>query len=132
MSKELSTWNNYLIKGDVTELDHIIETDGLINIDKDDIINTLSDNGENYVAVGINSNMNDAICDALKVMPCSIEKISNILIDFRCGSMNFNMAELSNLSGTLSKSNRDITIKWGISLDKSLGESNKVILVASI
>ena len=130
MGKEISIWNGYQVYGNVTELDNIVEANGLIRLEKEDIINTLSKNGKNYVAEGKDSNITDAFNIVLKDLPCKIENIKNLLINFQCGSLQPNAMELSNITSHLS-ANPEINIKWGLSSDSSLGESYKVILVAS-
>ncbi len=42
------------------------------------------------------------------------------------------MAQISSISATLSEANADIAVMWGMISDESLGESNKVVLVASV
>ncbi len=41
------------------------------------------------------------------------------------------MSELSSITNTLSGINPDINIMWGITSDESLGDSYKVVLIAS-
>lgn len=130
MAGEFITYNGYHLYSEVTELDNIVEANGIIRLDKEDIINTLSEKGKNYIAVGIDSNITDAFNIALKDIPCKIENIKNLLICYQCGSLKPNAMELGNTTSNLS-ANPEINIKWGISSDSSLGESYKVILVAS-
>ena len=130
MGNEISIWNGYQVYGNVTELDNIVEANGLIRLDKEDIINTLSENGKNYVAVGIDSNITDAFNIAMKDIPCMIKNIKNLLICYQCGSLQPNAMELGNTTSHLS-ANPQINLKWGLTSDNSLGESYKVILVAS-
>ena len=49
MNTEISTWGGYAVHGDVKELDRIVESTGLINLDKEDIIKVLSSDGEIFV-----------------------------------------------------------------------------------
>ena len=130
MGNEISIWNGYQVYGNVAELDNIVEANGLIRLDKEDIINTLAKNGKNYVAVGIDSKITNAFNIALKDIPCKIEDIKNLLICYQYGSLQPNAMELGNITSHLS-ANPQINLKWGLTSDSSLGESYKVILVAS-
>ena len=67
-------------------------------------------------------------------MLCSVrkKKLTNTLIQFRYGNSQPNMAELSTITETLSKADSAINITWGMATDDSLGDSFKVVLVASV
>ena len=41
MNTKLSDWNGFAVHGDIKELDKIIESGGLISLDKNDVIQTL-------------------------------------------------------------------------------------------
>ena len=132
MNNKISNWNGYPVHGDTKELDSIVESDGLINLDKADIVSVLSAEGESHVTTGVNVNLGEAFKEAINSLPCSIDKVSNLLIDFRCGTRQPDMAELTTATGSLSEANTDIEITWGMSSDSSLGETCKVVLVASV
>ena len=132
MIKKISEWNGYPVHGDVKELDRIIESDHFINIDQDDIINVLSADGNNYVTFAINANLGDAFTAAINSLPCTIEKVNNLLIDFRCGNKQPKMSEFSSVTATLSKANPKSTVRWSILSDETLGDSYKVVLLASV
>lgn len=131
MNKD-SIWNGYTVHGDVSELDFIADAHGMINLDKDDIVSILSFTGENWIAVGIDTNIDHAFNDALNHLPCKIDKVNSLLIDFCYGSKQPVMSEFSSAISALSDANSDLNIIWGVSTDKSLGESCKIILVASV
>ncbi len=132
MSNELPMWNGYPIHGNVTELDGIIEAPGFIKLNKDDIESVLSSDGENFVTTGTDADLSEALNKAINDLPCKIGNVNKLLIDFRFGSKQPDMSELSSITATLSASNAIIDIGWGISPDESLGESYKVILLASV
>ena len=132
MTQKKSEWNGYSVHGDVKELDRIVESDHFINLDQDDIINVLSAEGDNYVAFAINANLGDAFNAAINSLPCTIDKVNNLLIDFRCGNKQPQMSELSSVTATFSKANPESTVKWGILSDETLGDSYKVTLLASV
>lgn len=131
MTTEHSNWNGYDVYGDITELDAIVESTGFINLDKDDIMGVLSAAGENCVITGTDNRIDKAFIKAINELPYSIDKITNLLINFRCGNMQPNMADISKITSFLSDANPDMGVKWGITKDDTLGDSFKVILVAS-
>ena len=132
MTKKISEWNGYPVHGDVKELDRIIESDHFFNLDQDDIINVLSAEGNNYVAFAINANLGDALNAAKNSLPCKLDKVNSLLIDFYFGNKDPEMSELSCINATLSEANTNIDIKWGISSDETLGDLYKVVLLASV
>lgn len=132
MEQNTSQWNGYAVNGEVKELDRIAESEGFINLDKDDIIATISADGENYITTGSAANLGEAFNAALANIPVSIEKIDKLLIQFCCGSRQPEMAEISKISPSLTSANDRIVIQWGLSSDTTLGEAFKVILLASV
>ena len=132
MPIQISEWNGYPVHGDVKELDRIVEYDHFINLDQDDIINVLSAEGNNFLLSAVNANLGDAFNDAINNLPCEIYKVNQLLIDFRCGNKQPKMSELSSVTATLSEANPGSAVKWGISSDETLGDSYKVVLLASV
>ena len=132
MSNEISTWNGYPVHGNIKELDRIIESEGIITLDKDDIVNLLSAEGESHVTSGVDANLGEAFNEAVNALPCKVDKVEELLIDFRFGNKQPEMSELSSITDTLSETNPDINIMWGITSDESLGDSCKVVLVAAV
>ncbi len=132
MNNGISTWNGYPVHGDIKELDRIIKSEGLINLDKDDVVNVLSAEGESHVTSGVNSKLGEAFNEAVNSLPYKVDKVEELLIDFRFGNRQPKMSELSSITDTLSETNPDINIMWGITSDESLGDSCKVVLVAAV
>ncbi len=132
MNNEISIWNGYPVHGDIKELDRIIESEGLITLDKDDVVNVLSAEGESHVTSGVNSKLGEAFNEAVNALPCKVDKVEELLIDFRFGNRQPDMSEFSSITDSLSGANPDINIMWGITSDESLGDSYKVVLVASV
>lgn len=131
MTTEHSNWNGYNVYGDITELDAIVESTGFINLDKDDIMGVLSADGENCVTTGTDNHIDDAFTKAINRQPYSIDRINSLLISFRCGNLQPNMADISKIPSFLSDANPDMDVKWGIAKDDTLSDSFKVILVVS-
>ncbi|WP_303036560.1 hypothetical protein, partial [uncultured Muribaculum sp.] len=109
----------------------IVESNGFINLDKDDVVEVLSAEGEKYVTTGIDNQIDDAFTKAINELPYSIDKITSLFISFRCGNRQPNMTEISKIPSFLSEANPDIDVRWGITKDETLADSFKVVLVAS-
>ena len=92
----------------------------------------LSTEGESYVTSGVNADLGEAFNEAVNALPCKVDKVDELLVDFRFGNRQPEMSGLSSITDTLSEVNPDINIMWGISSDESLGDSYKVVLVASV
>ena len=131
MDIEHSNWNGYDVYGDIRELDAIVESIGLINLDKNDVISILSAEGRNCVTTGTGNELVEAFTKAVDELSNSIDKINRLLISFRYGNRQPDMAEISKVSSFLSEANPDIDVRWGLANDDTLGDSVKVILVAS-
>lgn len=131
MATEHSNWNGYDVYGDIRELDTIVKSTGFINLDKDDVIGVLSAEGENCVTTGTDNSIENAFTKAVNGLPYTPGKINRLLISFRCGDRQPDMTEISKISSFLSDANPDMDVKWGIAEDDTLGDSFKVILVAS-
>lgn len=131
MDTGLSNWNGYAVHGDVKELDVIVETQGYINLDKDDVHEVLSAEGDNWVATGTDKQIAEAFTKALNNLPFPVDKINSLLISFRCGDKQPVVTEFSLIPQILSKANHSIDVKWGMAKDDNMIDSFKVILVAS-
>ena len=132
MNEELMIWNGYTVHGDVEALDLIAEGPGMVNLDNEDIIRVLSTGGENYVTTGVSTNISEAFREAVDNMPCKINKVNKMLASFRCGVKQPTGDELTAVSAVLSEAGPDLEFAWGLTSDESLGDSYKVVLVASV
>lgn len=131
MTTEHSNWNGYDVDGDITELGTIVESTGFINLNEDDVIGVLSADGDNCVTTGTDPRIDRAFTKAINKLPYSIDKITSLLISFRYGNRQPKIADISKIPSFLSYANPDMDVKWGIAKDETLGNSFKVILVAS-
>lgn len=125
------SWNGYYVHGDVKELDALMETHGPINLDKDDIVSVLSSEGENWVTAASDTRIDEAYSKAVHSLPFTIDKIHKVLIGFRFGLKKPSMADMSKVTFAISKLTKGVEIKWGMAIDESLGETFKVVLLAS-
>ena len=132
MNTKVSNWNGYAVHGDVNEIADLTDANAFIKIDEEDVMSILSQNGTNYVSAERASTLEDAFNQVVKNLGCPPEKIKDLLIGFRCGSKQPDMMELTRLSLFLTELNPELSVKWGICQDSSLGEDYKVILLASI
>ena len=131
MDDKIIKWNGYPVHGDTSLLNYIVESEGFINLDKDDIVNTLSNTGYNYVASGQAANLSEAFSDCLSKLSAHFHNASKILIQFICDSRQVELSELQQITTELSRINQDVSVLWGIAPDTSLGSDFKVIIVAS-
>lgn len=111
MNDKVSEWNGYPVYGDIRELNYIVNADGLIKLEKADIISVLSAEGKNCLTSSINANLGEAFNEAINRLPNKIDKVNSLLIDFRCGNNQPTMSDLSSISASLSKANPDIQVK---------------------
>ena len=132
MNTKVSNWNGYVVHGDVNEIADLTDANAFIKIDEEDVRSLLSQDRVNYVSAETASTLEDAFNQVVKNLGCPPEKIKDLLIGFRCGSKQPDMMELTRLSLSLTELNPELSVKWGICQDSSLGEDYKVILLASI
>lgn len=131
MKENETIWNDYSIIGDTKELDHIVKSEGQINLDYDDIIDTLSASGNNYVASGRASTLSGAFKLAVENLQTTLKNAKCMLIQFVCGMKQTDMAELQSVTEMLNGASIEMSLLWGISSDSSLGEDFKVIILLS-
>lgn len=124
-------WNGYSVHGDTTLLDYIVKSEGYINLDRDDIVNTLSESGDNYAASGQATTLSKAFSDCVSQLSDHFHNALKILIQFISGSRQVEMSELQKITTELSSMNKDASILWGSASDSALGDYFKVIIVAS-
>lgn len=129
-------YENYMIIGDTAEIDKIISTCGIINIDIVDIESTLSKDAVNYVTIG-SADGEGCIANALKVaigkLPIEIGNTSKILFNIW---MPKNMPSIMNekkiMTDYISSLSAYIDIIWGCAYDESLnGQQTKITLIAA-
>lgn len=126
---EISFWNGYPVLGDVKELDSITESNG--SFDKKDIIDVLYPYGNNFVTTGFNDNIDEALKEATRKLPYKIEELDCLLFNLYCSKMQ-PKSVFSYASGILSDANGEMVYGWNLISDDSLGNSFKVVLVASV
>lgn len=116
----------------------IITIPGYINTDFQDVYNTLKDGNVAIMNVGTASGENritKAIEDALNsplVNTTDVHGASRILLNFYCSTEHaVCMKELTEVQEFCNSIGDEVEIKWGASYDDSLGESVKVIIIAT-
>ena len=122
-------WNGFQIQGNTKELDFIAESEGHINLEKDDIISTLSAEGGNYVASGVASDLNGAFKLAVNNLNVNMKDVKRMLVQFVCGRQQADMGELRSVTDVLNEASPEISLIWGIASDSALGEDFKVIIL---
>lgn len=131
MNNEISIWNGYPIYGDIKELDSIVESTGIINLDKNDIVSVLSAEGDNIVVTGISTSLKDAYNQAVSNLPCEISSINAMLMNLSVCKKPVLMADMPKFGHLVEGMRSPADFLWGVTSDESLGESYKVVLVAS-
>lgn len=128
--EEIETnWNDYSIIGDTKELDFIVKTDGQINLDYDDIIDSLSAGGNNYVASGRASTLSGAFKSAVGNLPTTLKNAKRMLLQFVCGTKQVEMSELHFVTEVFNGTSSEMSMLWGIASDSSIEEDLKVIII---
>lgn len=131
MKENETTWNGYPVHGNTSLLDYIVESEGYINLDKDDLVNTLSESGQNYVASGQADDLAKAFTEVVAELSDHFHNASKILIQFICGSRQVETSELQKITTELSQVNKDASVLWGTASDATIGNDFKVIMVVS-
>lgn len=131
MKENESIWNGYSVIGNTKELDYIVKSEGLINLDYDDIIDTLSASGNNYVASGRASTLSGAFKSAVDNLPTTLKNAKDMLIQFVCGMKHVDMAELQSVTEMLNETVSEMSLLWGIATNPTLDENFKVIILFS-
>lgn len=131
MKKNESIWNGYSVIGNTKELDYIVKSEGLITLDYDDIIDTLSASGNNYVASGRAYTLSGAFKSAIDNLPTTLKNAKSMLVQFICGMKHMDMAELQSVTETLNETVSEMSLFWGIAANPTLDENFKVIILFS-
>ena len=131
MKKNESIWNGYSVIGNTKELDYIVKSEGLITLDYDDIIDTLSASGNNYVASGRAYTLSGAFKSAIDNLPTTLKNAKSMLIQFICGMKHMDMAELQSVTETLNETVSEMSLLLGIAANPTLDENFKVIILFS-
>lgn len=132
MENQISNWNGFKVHGDTSELDKIVNHQGKIRLDFNDIIYTLSESGENHIADGVGLSLIEALNVAVLKLPVSIREIEKLLIQVYIGAQSPMMAEFSAVSQTLSNLNNDLQVMFGVSKTGNPEPDTKVVLVYSL
>lgn len=126
----------YDIIGDTTEIDKILYSAGIMNIDVRDIEETLSKETTNYVSTGRADGQDcivNALADALHNLPIEIDAISELLINvWMPKDMWPPVQEMESMADFINVLSEDIDFIWGLALDESMdGRQARVSLIAA-
>lgn len=130
-------YDRYNIVGDTAEIDKVINTCGIINIEVGDVYSILSEDTVNYVSVGYGEgtdNMADVLKNAVSLLPIDVNEVSgmifNVWIPEDMKASSIRGQDL--LSDYVSGLPKDINFIWGIARDESLASPQiKVTLIAA-
>lgn len=125
------SWNGYSIIGDTRELDDLINCLEGNGINKYDVLNTLTLNGNNCVASSEGTKFLTTLNDAFRNL--LLYKTEKLLLIIRCGNKLPSMSEVSSIYPILADVGilDSAMVKLDIVKDKGLGDSFKVYIVAS-
>ena len=127
--KQFSTWEGYPITGDVTEIDAVVSTPGLIALHRDDILSTLEEDGESFVLTGYVATLEAALEAALANMQLNPENITALSIAVWWNPDSVTLSSFSALNVfTLAP---HIKVRWGIVSNTSLNSEYKIVLIGS-
>ena len=132
MNNETSIWNGYPVYGDASELDSIVESKGLINLDKNDVVSVLAAEGDNIVVTGISTSLKDAYNQAVSNLPCEISAINAMLMNLMVCKKPVLMTDMPQFGPVVEGIRSPADFLWGVTSDESLDDSYKVVLVASV
>lgn len=124
-------WNGYSIIGDKRELDNLINEIDNKRIDEYDVLNTLSLNGNNCVAIGEGDDFGVALKQAADNL--LLIKTEKLLVRFCCGCRLPSVSEMATIIPILSKAgvSDKAQVKFDVVQNKKLGDYFKVLMVAS-
>ena len=112
MPNRLNIWNGYTVYGDAEELDLMAVEDGMVNLDNEDIIRVLSDGGESYVTTGVSANISEAFRESVDNLPCKIDKVNKMLVNFRCGVKTPAVTDITAISRTITEPGPGLSCAW--------------------
>lgn len=123
-------WNGHTVYGDAKEIDAVIAADGLISIEKPDVMSLFSDDGAVYVYTAKGSTLHEAI-DKIRNSICTKDVgLTKLLIQVWAGK-SFKMSDINPIAELLSNSNSDIELTWGVCIDDNCSNEVKVTILAS-
>lgn len=122
-------WNGHTVYGDAKEIDAVIAADGLISIEKPDVMSLFSDDGAVYVYTAKGSTLHEAI-DKIRNSICTKDVgLTKLLIQVWAGK-SFKMSNLTPITELLNNSNSDIELTWGVCMEDYCSNEVKVTILA--
>lgn len=131
MENELSTWNNYPVYGNASELDVIADSDDVMNIDRSDIIDVLSAGYTNRIATGTGATFGEALDAAVNALPYPISKPKKLIISIQDRDKQLKMNEFSKIKEALSDADHDLDMVLGVTTVQLPDAPFKVVLLAA-
>lgn len=123
-------WNGHTVYGDAKEIDAVIAADGLISIEKPDVMSLFSDDGAVYVYTAKGSTLHEAI-DKIRNSICTKDVgLTKLLIQVWAGK-SFKMSDITPIIELLSNPNSDIELTWGVCMEDNCSNEVKVTILAS-
>ena len=125
----------YQIIGNKKEIENIIVSSDIININLGHITSILSTTSPNYIVVGYGSDKNriaKAYLSAIEDLPLKTSKISKLLLYLSSSpTQSILVEEINNLTIHIVKSDFNGELVWGMGMDHTLNEEVKITIIAS-
>lgn len=113
----------------------IVAIKGYINLDFADVNTTLKNGGKAIMSAGYGTGehrVSKAIEDALNSPLLNDDEIYNAKkILFNLYFSNIKMEEMNEVNAFMARFEKDFDIKWGVTIDETLGDTVKIIFLAS-
>ena len=129
--ENVSIWSCFNVNGDVTEIEAIVSTPGLIALDRDDIVSVLEAEGESFVVTGTGFTLNAALDSALANVHVKPETITALVIAVWCNDTKVPMSAFTVLSEFTSTLAPEINVTWGVFSDASFEGEYKIVLIST-
>ena len=120
----------FKVNGDVTEIEAIVSTPGLIALDLDDIVSVLEAEGESIVVTGTGVILEAALDWALANVHVKRETITDFVVAIWCNDTKVPMSAFIVLSEFTSTLAPEINVTWGIFPDASFEGEYKIVLIS--
>ena len=129
--ENVSIWSGFNVNGDVTEIEAIVSTPGLIALDRDDIVSVLEAEGESFVVTGTGVTLEAALDSALANVHVKRETITDLVIAVWCNDTKVPMTAFVAISEFISTLAPEINVTLGVFSDASLVGEYKVVLIGT-
>jgi cell division protein FtsZ len=131
--KALSIANDVLFET-IKGISYLMTMPGIVNLDFADVKGMLENSGTAFVGIGEASGTNAALNAAKNALYCplieNIQGAYSILLNVAASEDSLEMSEVMEVSNMIQDAaNENAEIMWGVSIDPSLGDTVKVMII---